>query len=93
MFFTIENALAALVDQMRTYWVLHAILGFIPGLLLRKQDDCSVIFWPMLMSFHDCVSYISPYIRCVVSIKIDNLLMLCHICSDSFPVHVRQCVF
>ena len=77
MAFAVEDAFAALVDQVRTDRVFSPVKGLVPTLLLREEHYCSVI--PRVTGccvalVVDCCYDIAPDVGGVVSVEVDDLL-------------------
>ena len=98
MLFAVKNTLAALEDEMWTNRVLFAVCWFLPRFLFREQYNCRVIFSSCLARvwLFDCVSDISPDIRSIVAIEVNQTFVyILLILLNSIPVSklVRVCIF
>jgi len=72
--FSVENALAALEDEVGTNWVFCSVCWFLPRLLFWKQHNCRVVLRPCepRVRVFDCVSDISPHVWSIVTIEINQ---------------------
>lgn len=96
MLFAVENALAALKDQVGADGVLCDVQLFRPWVLFWEQDNGLVVFGHSRVSGVDGVSDVAPDVWCVVPVEINNrfrnALNLFSV-AYSCPGEVGVCVF
>lgn len=89
----VEDALAALEDQVGANWVLCAVESRVPWLLLRQKHNCGVVLAASGVRIYNGVTDVAPNIGRIVSVEVDNrLLLLSHHewlrCADAAPREV-----
>jgi hypothetical protein len=72
----IENALAALVDQVWANWVHSVVSRGVPLLLLGQQQHRAVVLGLACVALLNGVSDVAPNVRSVVPIQENNCLVL-----------------
>lgn len=74
MLSALENSVAALEDQVGADRILCLIQALVEALLLGEEHDCAMVL--LQTSFYasliDCLLNVTPDIRCVVSVEVDN---------------------
>jgi len=73
----VEDAFAALVDQVGTYWILSPVQSLVKRLLFRKQHHGSVVTWvsrSRVAAVVNCTYNITPNVWSVVPVKVNDVL-------------------